>query len=792
MGLTAQEILHRLGAGEAIRSVRSAAKMNAREFEGWWSREAASRVPDMSGTATADLEAEVEIVRDEWGIPHILAGSDDDLFFGYGYAMAQDRLWQLDFFRRRAMGRLAEVLGPDGLERDIAARTVGLNRIAARQIGSMPVTTVRRLEAFSRGINAVMEQHRDRLPIEFDLLGYQPEPWEPLHSVAVWTEFSWYLTGRLPVIALPELAKRVLGDGPLYQVYLTGEADDESIVPKGSYPLLASGEERVGASVGDPDEGLGSNNWLVSGERSATGAPLLASDPHIAFGSVSCWYEVHLSGGQFNAVGAGYVGVPGVIFGRNERVAWGVTNNICSQRDLYYEKTDPRHPDSFLYDSQWEPARTLTEEIAVKGGETVGKEVRFSRNGPIVNELLPEVARDERPVSLRWLGSMESDEISYLLAANVAESCAEFREALREWRVPTWSFGFADVDGHTGYHCMGRIPIRKQWDRGYRDGWDPEHQWNGMIPFDGMPALVDPRQGWIRSANNRTAPEDFPYPLSGTWSSGYRAKRIRTMLEEQKQMTRQDFARMQTDVLSLRAIEGVPHLLQILSGASDARIRTAASALESWDCRMEPDRVAASIFEVFFERWAVTVASQRFPEEAVPAISQAISGLAVELLSHDRHGWFEHSSREDAAIDALSQALDELASHLGPDASEWTWGKLHTVKLDHYLSERGDLSQLLGRGGQPVGGNGITVSNTGHDPNYLAALGANYRLIADLSESPPGLWAVDAAGQSGHPGSPHYCDQLPEWLAGRHHYLPLDTERVRSNARTTLKLRPPD
>ena len=790
MKLSPEDMLLRLGSGESIEAVSAAAGLSRDGLDAWWAEELSKRIPEMDGRSEAAVDGAVRILRDEWGVPHIFAGSDDDLFFGYGYATAQDRLWQLDFLRRRAMGRLAEVLGPDGLERDVEVRTVGINRIAEGQVKRLPASTLERLEAYSHGINAVLETHGGRLPVEFGLLGYEPEPWSPQDSVAIWCEFRWYLTGRLPVITLPELAKRTLGDGSLYRAFLTPEASEESIVPEGSYPPDPAGVEMFGNGAGDLEQGAGSNNWVVGGARTASGRPLVASDPHIAFGSVSCWYEAHLSGGSFNVAGAGYAGVPGVIFGRNERVAWGVTNNICSQRDLYQEREDPERPGQFLYDGEWEPTKELTENINVKGGETVRKTIRFSRNGPIVDELLPAPARNTGPVSLRWMGTSFSDEISCLHDANRASSCGEFRDALREWRVPTWTLGFADVDGHIGIQCIGRIPIRKGWDRGYRNGWDPEQQWRGVVPFEGMPSLADPPQGWVRSANNRPAPDDFPYSLSGTWSSGHRARRIRQMIEEKDKLSRGDIADMQTDVLSLRAVEALPALVRLLGGASDEGIRAALPYLESWDGRLEPDRVAASVFELFFQRWSLAVAAERFEDEVAPLMAGAIGGLALGLLSGDAHGWFHRCDRESTAISAMSQALADLSDRLGPEMSGWGWGRVHTIKLDHHLSGTGDLSRLLSRGGQPVGGSGTTVCNTGYDPNYMASLGANWRHNADLSEDPPGLWAVDAAGQSGHPGSAHYCDQLPEWLAGRHRYLPLDRDRAEASAKSVLLLEP--
>jgi len=782
------DLLRRLGSGESIDSICTWAGMTRAEFDAWWNAEAVDRLPRMEGQLRIGAPGRIEILRDRWSIPHVFADTDDALFFGFGFAMAQDRLWQMDYLRRRALGRLAEVLGREGLPLDTVARTVGLNRIAHTHLERLPAATRRLLDQFSAGVNACLEQRGERLPIEFGLLDYRPAPWTPLDSLAVMAEFRWYLTGRLPVIAIPELAKRTLGDAGLYRAFLTPEAGDESIVPQGAYPAARGRLEPIAGGAGDPEEGAGSNNWAVDGRRSVTGRPLLASDPHIAFGTTGCWYELHLSGGSFNGAGIAYVGVPFLIMGRNERVAWGITNNICSQRDLYQEQTDPRHPGCFLYDGTWEPAKEATEIITTRGEESLRLVVRCSHNGPIVDHLLPEAARHTGPVSLRWLGAEHSDEITCGLNAARANSCGEFREALREWRVPTFSFVFADVEGHVGYQCAGRIPVRENWDRGYRSGWDSRDAWTAFIPYDEMPAATDSPAGWVRSANNRTAPPDFPYPLSGTWSSGYRAMRIRQMLEAQERFAVRDFARMQRDTLSLRAVECVPPLLTLLEGIPDERIRRAADALRGWNRRMDVEEVGAALFESFFARWCRALAEARFPPTVVDLMASANMGLAVALLTDDPHEWFARGPRHDAAVAALRGAIDDLEARFGPNMAAWTWGRVHTIPLRHFLSGRGDLGLLLDRGGDPVHGSGVTVCNTGYDPNYLAVIGANYRLIADLSADPPGLYAVDAAGESGEPGSPHYCSQLPEWLAGRHHFIAMDRASLEREAHVLLTL----
>jgi penicillin amidase len=798
-------MLSRLGGGETIAAVCAAAGIGREEFDAWWKAEAASRVPPMEGSRQTRFLRGATIHRNAWGIPTIRADSDEELFFGFGYAVAQDRLFQLDFLRRKGAGRLSEILGAEGtgldylwrftglrsvFEWDLLARTVGLRRIAEHEWTTLPPATRRLVSAFSDGINALMEDTRERPPIEFDLLDYRPEPWTPVDCLTIEVEFRWYLTGRFPVIVIPELARRALGDGPLYRAFLEGEADAESILPPGSYEPRPDGVDPVGAAVNDPQGSEGSNNWVLASGRTVNGKPLVASDPHIAFEAVSCWYEVHLCGGSFNVVGMAYAGMPAVMFGRNARVAWGCTNNICSQRDLYQEKTDPAHPDCFFYDGRWEPARRLEEVIHVKGGDPVRKTIVFSRNGPIVDAVLPPAARQTGPVSLRWLGAHHGGWLTALLAMDRSQTANQFRKAMEPWHVPTFSVVYADWTGNIGYQAAGRIPVRTVRERGYRPGWETRHQWHGLIPFKGMPHWSGPQRGWIATANNRVAPDDYPYPLSGCWSSGLRAARIREMIESCDKASTAACAAMQTDVVSLRAHRCLPGMLGVLEQDEDEGVAEAVERLRGWDCRVEVDAVGPTIFNVFFAEWTNVVARERFRGEAAALLADGTAGVAASLLGADPAGWFAPGRRESAIRQAFRAALDFLTERLGPDRTRWTWGRLHPMPLRHFLSGRGDLGPLLDHGGIGVPGDMQTVCNTGGTAAFEARTGAGYRLIADLAVSPPELWAVDAQGQSGHPGSPHYRDQLSDWLEGEYHRLPLDPAAAEAEARQTLRLEP--
>ncbi|MEX1230008.1 MAG: penicillin acylase family protein [Planctomycetaceae bacterium] len=792
MTISNHELLKRLGAGERIDAVCQSQNWTRDEFDAWWKKTLAERVPSTNGSRKGPLKSSVEILRDAQGVPHIHAENEDDLFFAYGYAMAQDRLFQLDWLRRKGAGRLAEIIGKNGYDYDLLVRTVGLRRIAEQEWNDLPDSTRKVLTAFTAGINAVIDESKDRLPIEFSLLDYQPEPWTEIDCLTIEVEFRWYLTGRFPVIVMPELVKRAVGDGPLFNAYCVAEADEESIMPPGSYSPKPNGEEKIGRANGEPQPATGSNNWVVAGSRTTTGKPFLASDPHIAFEAVSCWYMAHLHAGDYHVAGMTYVGMPTIMFGRNMRAAWGITNNICSQRDLYQEKTDDAHPGCFLYDGKWEKSREIEETIHIKGAESVRKTVRFSRNGPLVNEVLPAPGNKLGPVSVKWVGAYGGGFLTALLSMNRAKNVAELQAAMQPWFVPTFCLVLADVDGHIGFRTSGRLPLRKLESRGFRPGWDPEHQWTGFIPFEEMPSVIDPPRGWMGSANNRLAPPDFPYPLFGRWVSGYRMKRIRQMIEARDKSSRDDIRDMQQDAVSLRAVERLPALLKVLGASIDPFVMQIADLLDGWNGSCEPHSVAAAAFNVFVIQWAKLVAGERLDAAPASLVVAGIEPLSMNLLESDPAGWFAKgdADRIEKIHQAATATFADLAKRLGNEPRQWTWGRLHTMSMKHVLSPIGDLGQLLDQSRDAVRGDMSTVCNTGRSPDYQAMTGAGYRLIADMQTSPPVLHHVDAQSNSGNPGSAHYRDQYDAWVSGEYYAVTLDRAATEQAAVERLKLEP--
>jgi len=359
-----------------------------------------------------------------------------------------------------------------------------------------------------------------------------------------------------------------------------------------------------------------------------------------------------------------------------------------------------------------------------------------------------------------------------------AGSVGGFREAMRPWHVPTFCLVIADGDGNIALQPSGRIPQRNRLERGYRRGWDPEDRWTGLMPFEMLPHAVNPDRGWLASANNRLADDSYPCLLFGCWSSGHRGRRIRAMFEEHNgAFTREDFGRMQRDAVSLRAVECLPRMLEVIGEPADARLAAAVTLLSSWDGTCEPDQVGPTLFNVFYRTWCRAITDARFDAATAELLAKGVEPIAGRLLADDPDGWFpDDATRRKAINSAFAEAVESLADRFGPDPAEWTWGRLHRMPLKHVLSGRGDLAELLDHGGAGVRGDMMTVGNTGAGPDWEAASGGGYRHLADFADDPPGLWTVDGQGQSGQPGSPHYADQYDDWLNGDYRFLPLGSD----------------
>ncbi len=717
------------------------------------------------------------VVRDEWGVPHVTAGSIPEAYYGLGFAMGQDRLWQIDLFRRTAYGTLAELLGPAGLEQDRIARTLDLRRVAEAGYRQLSGDDRDAVDYFTGGLNmARLLARRDGWPFEYALLEHEPEAWEPADVLAALRGFWWQLTGRFPVICVPEFARRVLGDTPLVREFLTPEGGQETIWPRGvEYPQHPRWEHHPGpAPRGSDSAGTGSNNWVVGASRSANGMPLLATDPHVPFALPSHWYEARIRARGLDAAGAFMAGVPGIFFGQNRDVAWCLTNNISSLRDLYVEVTADFDPDRYLRPDGWKGFTTRREVIQVRGADPVELTVRETDHGPLVSDLLPAYARTGENVSVRWVGLEPTEELEAMLGYARAGSVPEFREHLRRWSCPTFNFMMADRHGEIGYQLTGRIPLRRRPEYGYRSGAEAADQWAGFIPFEALPATGEPPEGWLASANNVVATEEWPYPLTGTWPSDYRMQRLVQYLNGPGRFSDADMARGQMDEYSPRAADWAGPAVAALRGAGVSH--PLLEEVAEWDSVFSVDSRPAVVFEAFFLCWARAVILRRFPESMLPTVFPLAAGVVERLLEADAAGWFQDDAEREAALrGAWESALTLLEERLGADPAGWAWGRMHTLTLHHPLARTPVLRDILERGPVPHGGTWNTLNNSLYEPHrpFESFTGVSYRLLVDLGG---GSRSALPGGQSGHPGSPHYADQIPLWQTGGYHPVGLPDE----------------
>ena len=740
----------------------------------------------------AGLTAPVEVVRDRWGIPHIYAQNSHDLFFAQGYVHAQDRLWQMHLFRRTAAGRLSEMFGSATVETDRFLRVIGLRRAAEEAwAGLTPdvlaadpeaAEMVQVVQAYSDGVNAFLAGHRTRLPLEFTLLGVQPEPWTPVDSISFGKVMAWDLGGNWSSEILRAALAVRFGEEGMRELVPT-QAPGTPIITIAGQPVFGPGSA-AGA------RGRGSNNWVVAPGRSASGAALLANDIHLDIQMPSIWYENHLVGGPYNVIGVSFAGVPGVIVGHNEQVAWGLTNVNPDVQDLYVERFHPRDPDRYLYRDQWERARVLREEIQVKGrSEPEILTVRITRHGPVIN---PVVAGLPAFLALRWTAHDPDRILGAVLGLNRAQTWDEFRAALRLWSVPSQNVVYADRAGNIGYVAPGRFPIRPPGVSGLvpAPGWTGTHDWIGFVPADRVPVLFNPERGYIVTANNRVAPPEYPYYLGDDFDPGFRAERIAARLEEKPRLTLDDLAAIQADVTSPLARRFVAAWQDVR--IADPNLRRLFAEVQRWDGQVSADSRPALVYEgVLIELTRLIFGESMDRDLLRRYLRQGDAPLLVLLAlsgEPDARRWGE--GRDRSIEVALRRAVRRLEEDLGRDRERWQWGRVHTARFVHPLGRQRGLGWIFNASAPPIGGDGFTVNLAAYDPTdpFGATVIASYRQLIDTKD-----WTartMHTTGQSGLPFHRHYRDFVALWARVEYHPLLFARDQIIQAQEGTLTLRP--
>jgi penicillin amidase len=727
---------------------------------------------------TAAVGGAVEIKRDRAGVPHVYAVDTGDLFFGLGVAMAQDRLWQMDRLRRRALGRQAEILGPAYVASDLAHLTVGIDLIAEREAAAMDGATRAVIERLVAGINRQIELMGVDLPVEFRVLDYAPAPFSVRDVVAIGRGIWWSLNGRIDRLAAAEAA-RLLPTDALRALYLTPEAPGNLVVPS----VVLSRAGGVGT-----DDATGSNNWALASALTGTGHPVLCGDPHQPFWVPSSWYEYALHGPDDDAAGAGHPGFPGMWWGCNGTTAWCITNNAASTRDLYRETVDPEDARRYRDGSAWRDFAERQVTIPVRGEAARARTIRSTVRGPVVNELITPVTEGgDPPLSLRWVGAEHIDDLRAGIAVSRAKDFRGFRDALRDWSVAVFNFVYADSAGNIGYQMAGRVPVRGRVTPGFRDADNKADQWHGYIPFDGLPSSYNPARGYVASANQRIVAPDYAHPIYGAYSQGHRGVRIDQEFAGKQGLDRAASIRFQNDVKNCRAEFLCPHILRMIAGSTDDDVRCAIAALPGWDYRYDLTSSAPTVFETFMALWTRHVLAEHLPPRLLDLTSQQ-TGLAASLLEGVAPDYFAGGTAAQA-VAVAKQAVVALRARLGGDPAGWQWERVHIAHWRHPVSSP-VLAGALDIGPAPVDGGSHTVRNTGGElPPHGASSGAEYRIVVDFGDASSFL-AVQNIGNSGVPGSPHYRDQFRPWIDGTYHVVSLTRTGVERDCASTTRLVP--
>ena len=767
------------------------------------------RLPQVKGTlSTPGLEAPVEVLRDRWGVAHIYARNPRDMVFAQGFVHAQERLWQMDFTRRVVFGRLAEVLGEAALPADRAMRTLSLYATAEQEARIVTGEVCSLLESYRSGVNAWIElaKAKNKLPMEFMLLGYQPEPWQAADSL------GW---GKLMCWTLATNWQSEFYRSQIIQRLGTEKTNELEIDINMAWAVILDlGQALAGGKTADATrtftgphagEGVGSNNWVVDGSRSSAGMPLLANDMHLEMTTPGVWYENHLVGGAFDVAGVTMPGVPMVIAGHNRTVAWGFTDGCPDAQDLYEEHLRRSEEGGWEYEfkEEWLPVVVRKEQIRVRGGKNVVEEVLVTRHGPVINMLFKDAFPDSPPLALRWTTLEPGDTFQGIYAMNLAGDCRSFREALRHFDDPSQNVVYADTQGNIAYSLNGRIPIRAKGDGSVpAPGWTGEYEWTGYVPFEAMPHLFNPPRGYIATANNQVQRPDYPYFLGKDYLISERAGRIIEMLEAREKIDIPYIQKMHFDQVSLSA-RTFARALGVLK-VSDPELVEIVRQMGAWDGKLEMNSPMACIFEATI-RQAIRLLLEHQLGELGPRIQGQgpFSGQwpehtwewFVHLLEKPESPWFDLGKgerRDDVLRLALQQAVDYLRQELGPRMVDWKWGKLHQLTFGHVLGQQKPLNFIFNIGPFPIGGDGTTIwasYTSWHDMKQRSVVGPPFRFIADLGDLDH-CWGLLVPGQSGHPSSPHFRDGVKPWFEGNYHLMAFRRDEVEQNLEAKLVLRP--
>lgn len=762
-----------------------------------------STLPDYEGEITLKaITDDVRIIRDSYGMPHIYAGNDNDAYFALGYSMAQDRMFHMDMVRRAVRGQLAEILGSPLVKIDKLFRTITAGKSIEDITNQYPPEIKEAGKSFADGVNAYLQNRKGPLPIEFTILGYEPKPWKFSDGVAVHYYMAWDLNGAFAnEMRYASVIKKV-GEALAKEIFPDYPAGYPTIIPEGSTTLdflktLTAAREKLGVEGGGA-----SNSWVVSAKKSATGKPILANDPHLGHGAPGIWYEAHLVTPNMNVSGSILPGIPYVVIGANEHVAWGFTNVMADDADFYIEKLNPENPEQYEYNGKWESMHTKTEVIKVKGADDVTFNVRSTRHGPVIDDVNEFEESTNTAITMRWSAYEKLEAIQAFQLMNRAKSIDDLEFAVQYFKCPGQNWVYADDQGNIGYWAAVGIPIRENFEGVLPlKGWDDEHEWKGYAPTKAQPHLRNPERGWIATANNKHIGGDYPHTISHYYVAPDRFLRIQELLTEKDKLNVADFQRMHSDFYVMLAKDWVPIIQKSLANENlTPGEQKSISALKQWDFVAGADSIEASIFHAFLNALVKNTFEKRLGQDLyqqyIKSNDMVIKALR-DMMNQGTSTWFDNP--ETAQVENLSQVVTKsfkdgvsyLEKEMGDNIDKWNWGTIHTLTLKHPFGRAsGLMAFFFDIGPFPMGGSLSTVNPQPYrfTKPWDGYHGASLRYIIDFADRKNSKRVIPA-GISGNFMSPHYDDQVDLWRTGRYRPFVLDRESIDADARYELTLR---
>lgn len=752
------------------------------------------------------LEQKVTIYRDKYAVPHIYAENEHDLYLATGYCMAQDRMWQMDLIRRVTMGRLSEIFGEKMLKADILFRTLDITKKSKLVLAKSSDELRGHLDAYAQGVNYYIQEHKGNFPLEYNILGYMPDTWEPIHTLNLIGYMAWDLAGgwdseivihnlekKLGTALIEEITPRFDKHAPIFPDYVeTGLIDTlyrDFVLAKDDIGHL--GVQILKAS----------NNWAVSGAKSTTQKPILANDMHLGLNSPGIWLQMHQNiKGKLDVTGVALPGAPFIVCGHNDNIAWGMTNVMVDNLDFFIEKINPDNPDEYLYKGEWEKIKTKKESIKIKGGDSKEIDIRYTDHGPIVSELKKDIK--DMVISAKWQGFEYSSELLGIYLLNKAKNFDDFKTAAKEFISVSQNIVYADTKGNIGLVCAAGIPIRPSNDGSrVRPGWTGEHEWKGLVPFDERPVSYNPASGFVSSANYNTA-DNFPYYINKWGFCGpYRLNRINEILKSKEKFSVEDIKTMQLDMKSK-----LPEFLVkeiITETAKNPGLtkleKEALSLLKAWDFSMDKKSSAAAIFENFNLSFIENTFKDQMGDDLYQGYisnKQAVQ-IAVEQIWDTESQWFDNITTQkietftDIVQKSFSDAIAKLEKQLGSTADDWEWGKLLTFTLNHPLGAVKILDRVfkLNKGPYEMGGNNHAIPAYAYKftKPFKVYHGPSQRHVYDTSQW-DNSFSVIPTGNSGIPSSRHYCDQTQLYINGKFHVDYVSKSKIKGNAEYTMVL----